>query len=271
MSDPQSKPQPTQGELIGSFIKLAHEFAGHAEESRFIAEKYIRVAQQETRSITDKDADPLELALQTLSDTGQGIKMFKDSLDGMEKASQVTGTEEHKEQLPELQQGMEFLHILHPGKTENLQKGISKAIQSSHQMQYWVEEFPPFHKQTIQRTMVEPILDGLGFTSERWELTTINHEYCHWLRSADGAIVALLVTDHREIHYGPEKEDTDRLDARQEQLHRESRYEGRFVFTNGMEWRTYCPDGPVKWFTPTPFTLHQPDKFRDLFMLSLTE
>ena len=125
MSDPQSKPQPTQGELIGSFIKLAHEFAGHAEESRFIAEKYIRVAQQETRSITDKDADPLELALQTLSDTGQGIKMFKDSLDGMEKASRITGTEQHKEQPPELQHPT-------PARRKTVQLGISKAIQSSY-------------------------------------------------------------------------------------------------------------------------------------------
>ena len=230
-----SDPQPTQGELIGSFIKLAREFARLAEDSRLMAEKHIRMAQE------------------------------------MEKASRVTGTEQHKEQPPELQQGMELLHILHPGKTENFQLGISKAIQSSYQPQHWVGELSPFHKETIQRTMVEPVLDGLDFTSDRRDQTTINHEYCHWLRNADGTIVALLVTDHGETYYGPEKADTDRLDARQEQLHRETKFEGRFVFTNGMEWRTYYPDGPVEWFIPTPFTLHQPDKFWDLFMLSLTE
>ena len=123
MSDPQSKPQPTQGELIGSFIKLAQEFAGLAEDSRLMAEQHIRMAQE------------------------------------MEKASRITGTEGHKEQSPGLQKGMELLHILHPGKTENLQLGISKAIQSSYQPQDWVGGLP---KETIQRTMVEPVLDGLG-------------------------------------------------------------------------------------------------------------
>ena len=87
----------------------------------------------------------------------------------------------------------------------------------------------------------------------------------------DGSIVALLITDYRETLYGPEQADNDRLDARQEKLHRETRFEGQFVFTNGMEWRIYYPDGPVEWFIPTPFTLHQPDKFWELFMLSLTE
>ena len=232
MSDPQSKPQPTQGELIGSFIKLAQEFAGLAEDSRLMAEQHIRMAQE------------------------------------MEKASRITGTEGHKEQSPGLQKGMELLHILHPGKTENLQLGISKAIQSSYQPQDWVGGLP---KETIQRTMVEPVLDGLGFTSDRREQTTINHEYCHWLRNADESIVALLVTDHRETRYGPEPADNDRLDARQKKLHRETRFEGRFVFTNGMEWHMYYPDGPVEGFIPIPFTLHQPDRFWDLFMLILAQ
>ena len=219
MSDPQSKPEPTQGELIGSFIKMAQEFARLAEDSRLMAEQHIRMAQE------------------------------------MEKASRITRTENHKEQSPGLQQGME---ILHPGQTENLQMGISKAIQSSHQLQYWVEEFPynqPFHKETIHRTMVEPILDGLGFTSDRREQTTINDEYCHWLRNADGCNVALLITDHRETRYGPEQTDIDRLEVRQEQLHRETEFDRPFIFTNGMEWNMYRPDGPVEWFIPLIFTL----------------
>ena len=268
-----SDPQPTQGELIGSFIKLAQEFAGLAEYGRLMAEQHIRMAQeQKPKNIISKNPDHLYLALQTLSNTGRAIKTLKDSLDEMEKASRITGTEEHKEQSPGLQQGMDLLHILHPGKTENLQMGISKAIQSSHQIQYWVEEFPynqPFHKETVHRTMVEPILDGLGFTSDRRKQTTINQEYCHWLRNADESIVALLITDYRETSYGPEDADINRLDARQKTLHRETEFDGRFIFTNGMEWNMYYPDGPVEWFIPLIFTLDQPDAFWELFMLSL--
>ena len=265
-----SDPQPTKGELIGSFIKLAQEFAGLAEYGRLMAEQHIRMAQeQRPKNIISKDPDPLYLALQTLSNTGRAIETLKDSLDEMEKASRVTGTEGQKEQSPGLQQGME---ILHPGKTENIQMGISKAMQSSHQIQYWVEEFPyyqPFHKETIHRTMVEPILDGLGFTSDRREQTTINDEYCHWLKNADGCNVALLITDHRETRYGPEQADIDRLEVRQEQLHRETEFDRPFIFTNGMEWNMYRPDGPVEWFIPLIFTLDQPDAFWELFMLSL--
>ena len=95
MSATQSNTQPPQGESLGSFIKLAHEFAGLAEESRLIAEQYIRVAQEPNN--IGRDTDPLDLALQTLSDTGKAIKMFKESLDGMEKASRVTETEDDKE------------------------------------------------------------------------------------------------------------------------------------------------------------------------------
>ena len=238
-----------------------------------MAEQHIRMAQeQRPKNIISKNPDPLYLALQTLSNTGRAIKTLKDSLDEMEKASLVTETEKRKEQSPGLQQGMELLHILHPGKTENLQMGISKAIQSSHQIQYWVEEFPyyqPFHKETIHRTMVEPILDGLGFTSDRREQTTINDEYCHWLRNADECNVALLITDHRETCYGPEQADIDRLEVRQQKLHRETEFDRPFIFTNGMEWNMYRPDGPVEWFIPLIFTLDQPDAFWELFMLSL--
>ena len=265
-----SDPKPTQGELIESFIKLAQEFAGLAEYGRLMAEQHIRMAQeQRSKNIISKDPDPLYLALQTLSNTGRAIKTLKDSLDEMEKASRVTETEERKEQSPGLQQGME---ILHPGKTENLQIGISKAIQSFHQLQYWVEEFPynqPFPKEIVHRTMVEPILDGLGFTSDRREQTTINHEYCHWLKNADGCNVALIITDHRETCYGPEDADIDRLEVRQQKLHRETEFDKPFIFTNGMEWNMYRPDGPVEWFIPLIFTLDQPDAFWELFMLSL--
>ena len=79
MSATQSNQQPTQGELLGSFIKIAHEFADLAEQSRLIAEQYIRMA-REPESIIGKDEDPLDLALQTLSNTGRTIKMFKESL-----------------------------------------------------------------------------------------------------------------------------------------------------------------------------------------------
>ena len=267
MSDPQSKPQPTQGELIGSFIKLAQEFAGLAEDGRLMTEQHIRMAQeQRPKNIISKNPDPLYLALQTLSNTGRAIKTLKDSLDEMEKASRVTETEKRKEQSPGLQQGMELLHILHPGQTENLQMGISKAIQSSYQPQDWIGELL---KETVHRTMVEPVLDGLGFTSDRRKQTTINQEYCHWLRNADESIVALLITDYRETCYEPEDADINRLDARQRTLHRETEFDGRFIFTNGMEWNIYCPDGPVEWFIPLIFTLDQPDGFWELFMLSL--
>ena len=118
--------------------------------------------------------------------------------------------------------------------------------------------------------MVEPVLDGPGFVPDRREQTTVKHERCLWLRNADGPTVALLVTDHRETPYGPGPVDTDRLDARQEELHRETGFDGRFVFTNGLEWRMYSPDGPGR-FQPVPFSLRQPDGFWDLFMLSLTQ
>ena len=266
MSATQSNQQPTQGELLGSFIKLAHEFADLAEQSRLIAEQYIRVA-QERENIIGKDADPLDMALQTLSNTGRAIKMFKDSLDGMEKASRTTGTEQHREQSQALQNGtMEIMNIVHPGKTEKLQRGISRAILSFYPLQDWFG----LSKETIHETIVEHVLDGLGFAPEYREQTTINHEHCHWLRNADRSIVALLVTDHRETPYGPEPGDTDRLDARQEQLHRETGFDGRFVFTNGMKWRMYSPDEPGR-FQPVTFTLQQPDGFWDLFMLSLTQ
>ena len=162
---------------------------------------------------------------------------------------------------------MDLLHILRPGKTDNLQLGINKAIQSSCKQQDWFR----LPKETVYRTMVEPILDGLDFTSNRREQTTTNHEYCHWLRNANESIVALLVTDNRETHYGSEPADIDWLDERQRKLQRETGFEGRFIFTNGMEWCMYTPDGPVEWFIPVPFTLNQPDGFWDLFMLSLTQ
>ena len=266
MSATQDNPQPTQGELLGSFFKLAHEFAGLADQSRIIAEQYIRMA-RDPENITGKDADPLDLALQTLADTGRAIEMFKNSLDGMEKASRVTGTEQHKKLPQTLQQrGMKLLNMVHPSKAEKLQQGISSAIMSFNQQQGWFG----LPIETIHQTMVEPVLDGLGYTPECREQATINYEHCHWLRSAD-RVVALLVTDHPETSYGPEDGDINRLDARQKKLRRETGFEGRFVFTNGMEWCMYYPDGPVEWFIPVPFTLEQPDGFWDLFMLSLTQ
>ena len=267
MSATQSNQPPTQGELLGSFFKLAHEFAGLAEESRLIAEQYIRMA-RDPENITGKDDDPLELALQTLSNTGRAIEMFKNSLDGMEKASRVTGTEQHKDLPPTLQKrGMKLLNIVHPGKAEKLQQGISSAIMSFNQQQGWFG----LPRETVHQTMVEPVLDGLGYTPDCREQATINHEHCHWLRNADRSVVALLVTDNPETSYGSEQGDINQLDARQKKLHRETGFEGRFVFTNGMEWCMYSPDGPVEWFIPVPFTLQQPDGFWDLFMLSMTQ
>ena len=242
MSDPQSKPEPTQGELIGSFIKLAQEFAGLAEDGSLMAEQHIRMAQeQRPKNIISKDPDPYTW-LSRPYPTPAGPS--KHSRTPSMRWKKPAGSPERRSKKNSPQDCSKGWKSSTPARRKTSKWASAK--QCNHPTRYSTGSTnSPTTNHSIRKPSTgqwwNPSWTAWASPRTRREQTTINDEYCHWLKNADGCNVALLITDHRETCYGPEQADIDRLEVRQEQLHRETEFDRPFIFTNGMEWKHVPP------------------------------
>ena len=156
-----------------------------------------------------------------------------------------------------------LIRQLHPAKSDRFARGLDQARRGLESTTGW-HGLPA---ETVQETIVNPVLDGLGFTVQRraqFEETPPQR----WLLTM-GEKVALVITDYLETSYVQDQEAVETVDKRNEDWRNITGFAGRIVFTNGREWRMYSQEEGT--FPTVQFSLDEPGGFWDLFILSMTD
>ena len=143
-----------------------------------------------------------------------------------------------------------------------LQRVLDAAQHIQTQVSAMADEYAESPALTLEH-LVEPMLDALGFTADHRSVEPHRPNVYHLY--AQGKPAVLLVANALGSTYAQNASPSN-ADPRYRFVRRDTGFQGRIAFTNGLGWIVFDGDPEVP---PYQFNVDQPEAFWDLFLLAL--